>query len=59
MAKKTIEGILFHEVEVLGGKKFEHLGFKDEKNKFSELLAEFVPSIGMKRKARITIETLD
>ncbi len=59
MARKTIEGFLFHEIEVLGGKKVEHLGFRDEKNRFGELLAGLVPEAGVKRKARITIETLD
>ena len=59
MARKTIEGVLFHEIEVLGGKKVEHLGFRDENNAFGELLAEHVPEVGMKRKARVTIETLD
>jgi len=58
MEKKVIEGVLFHEIEVLGNKKFEHFGFRDKNNQFGELIAEFVPIVGMTKKARLTIEAL-
>ncbi len=53
---KTIEGELFHEIEELGNKKYEHIGFRDKKNKFGEMLASLVPKIGMTKKVKLTIE---
>ena len=55
---RSITGELFHEIEEMGNKKYEHIGFRDKDNKFGELLAEAVPEIGMTRKARITIELI-
>ncbi len=57
--KKSIEGEIFHEIEEFGNKKYEHIGFRDKENKFGEMLAEIVPEIDMKKKARITIELID
>jgi len=59
MIRKTIEGELFHEIEELGNKKYEHIGFRDKENKFGDIISSFVPEVGMKRKAKLTIEILD
>ena len=56
--RKTIIGEIFHEIEEMGNKKYEHIGFRDKENKFGDMLAEIVPNIGMTKKARITIEIL-
>jgi len=56
--KKTIEGELFHEIEELGNKKYVHIGFRDDENKFGDMLEEIVPKVGMIKKAKITIEVL-
>ncbi len=57
--KKTIEGEIFHEIEEFGGEKYEHIGFRDKEGKFGDMLEEFVPEIGMKKKAKLTIEVKD
>ena len=57
--KKIIEGELFHEIEELGNKKYEHVGFRDKENNFGEMITSLVPKVGMKRKARLTIQILD
>ena len=54
--KRTIDGELFHEIEEMGNRKYEHIGFRDKDNRFGDIIASFVPDIGMKRKARLTIE---
>ena len=59
MIRKTIKGELFHRIEELGNKKYEHIGFEDEKNKFGEMLASLVPEIGMRKKAKLTIQIFD
>jgi len=59
MVRKTIEGELFHEIEELGNKKYEHIGFRDKENKFSEMLNSLVPKTGMKKKARLIIEIFE
>ncbi len=56
--KKSIEGELFHEVEVLGNQNYTHLGFRDEKNSFGDMLASLVPEVGTTRKVKITLEVL-
>ena len=58
MAKKSIEGEIFHEIEDMGNRKYVHLGFRDKDDKFGGMLESLVPEIGMTRKARITIEVL-
>jgi predicted CoA-binding protein len=58
MATKTLEGEIFHEIENLGN-KYAHIGFRDKENKFGDMLAEIVPEIGMKKKAKITIELIE
>ena len=57
--RKIIEGELFHEIEEFGGKKYEHIGFRDKENKFGEIMASFVPKVGMRKKARLIIEIID
>ena len=57
--KKTIKGELFHEIEEMGNKKYEHIGFRDKENKFGDMIALFVPEIGMRKKAEITIQLLE
>ena len=57
--KKTIKGYLFNRVEQLGDKKYNHIGFEDEEKTFGDMIASLVPKIGMKKKARLTIELLD
>ena len=57
--KKIIEGELFHEIEELGNKKYEHVGFRDKENNFGEMISSLVPKVGMKRKARLTIQIFD
>ncbi len=57
--KKVIEGELFHQIEELGNKKYEHIGFRDDENLFGDLMASFVPEVGMTKKARLTIELIE
>jgi hypothetical protein len=57
--KKTIDGELFHEIEDLGNRKYEHIGFRDDENRFGDIIGSLVPEVGMKRRARLTIEITD
>ncbi len=57
--KKKIKGRLFNRIELLGNKKFNHVGCEGENESFEEFLVSFVPEIGMKRKVKFTVETLD
>ncbi len=57
--KKTINGWLFNRIEKLGAKKFNHIGCESENESFGDFLTSFVPKIGMRKKARFTIEILD
>ncbi len=57
--KKTIEGWLFNRIETLGDKKYNHIGCEGENKSFGDFLAQFVPRVGMRRKVRFMIETLD
>ncbi len=36
MTRKIIEGEIFHEIEELGNKEYEHIGFMDKENKFGD-----------------------
>jgi len=56
--KKTVEGWLFNRIEKLGGREYNHIGCEGENGSFSDFLASFVPKVGMKRRARFTIETI-
>ena len=57
--KKTIQGHLFNRIETLGGKEFNHIGFENKNGTFGDMLASFVPKIGMKKKAKLTIEIIE
>ena len=57
--KKTLKGELFHEIEKMGDKDFAHIGFRDKDNSFGEIMASFVPEIGMIKKVKLTIEILE
>lgn len=57
--KKSLEGELYHEIEKLGNEDFAHIGFRDAENQFGEIMASFVPEIGMTKKVRLTIEILE
>ncbi|MHC1576223.1 MAG: hypothetical protein ACXQTE_02610 [Methanosarcinaceae archaeon] len=59
MTTKTIVGELFHEIEIFGDKEYAHVGFRDKDNKFGDMIVSIVPEIGMKRKAKLTIELLN
>ena len=59
MTKKMIVGELFHEIEIFGDKEYAHVGFRDKDNKFGDMIVSIVPEIGMKRKAKLTIELLN
>ena len=59
MTKKTIVGELFHEIEIFGNKEYAHVGFRDKDNNFGDMIVSIVPEIGMKRKAKLTIELLN
>jgi len=54
--KKTFGGWLFNRIEVLGNKKYNHLGCEGESEEFTEFLSQFVPEVGMRRKVKFTIE---
>jgi hypothetical protein len=56
--KKTIEGYLFNRIEKLGDKKYNHVGFEDDQKKFGEMIASFVPEVGTKKRAKLTIELI-
>jgi len=57
--KKTIEGYLFNRIEKLGNKEYNHIGFEDNEKSFGDIMASLVPKVGMKKKARLTIELFD
>jgi hypothetical protein len=55
MLEKTIKGEIFHEIELLGNKKYTHIDFRDKENNFGKMMEEIVPKEGMKRKAILKI----
>ncbi len=57
--KKVLQGEIYHQVEKLGNQEYAHIGFRDPDNKFGEMLASFVPKVGMTKKAKLTIEILE
>ena len=56
---KSINGYLFNRIEKLGDKKYNHIGFEGENQSFGDLLASFVPKVGMRKKVRLTIGILE
>ena len=57
--KKTIQGELYHEIEKLGNKKYRHVGFRDKANSFGDMMESIVPEVGMTKKVKLTIETIE
>ena len=57
--KKTFEGWLFNRIEIIGNKKYNHVGCEGKAEKFGEFLVQFVPEVGMRRKVKFTIEALE
>jgi len=54
--KFSIEGEIFFEIEELGNKKYEHIGFRDSKNEFPKLLLDILKKPGTRKRAKVTIE---
>ncbi len=59
MAKRSLVGEVYHQIERLGDKEYAHIGFRDPDGKFGDMLAELVPRPGMSKKAKITLEILE
>ncbi|MBN2884332.1 hypothetical protein JXE04_00150 [Patescibacteria group bacterium] len=57
--RKIIEGKLFNRIEKFGDESYTHVGFEDEEKKFGDLIASFVPRVGMTKRARLIIELLE
>jgi len=57
--KKKFEGWVFNRIEIIGSKKYQHIGCEGKGEEFGNFLAQFVPKIGMRRKVKFTIETLE
>jgi len=57
--KRTIQGELYHEIEKLGNKKYRHVGFRDKANSFGDIMELIVPKVGMTKKVKLTIETIE
>ena len=57
--KKEIIGYLFNRIEKLGNKEYNHVGFEDEAKNFGNLITSFVPEVGMRKRAKLTIELID
>lgn len=55
--KKTFNGFLFNRLEIIGDKKFNHIGCEGKNEKFIDFLTQFVPEIGSKRKVTFIVET--
>ena len=48
--KKIVKGKLYNKIEILGNKKYYHVGFEGENENFGDLIESFVPQIGMEKK---------
>ncbi len=59
MIKKEVVGYLFNRIEKIGGKDYNHIGFEGKEESFGDILASFVPKVGMRKKVKITIEVLE
>jgi len=55
--KKTFEGHLFNRIEVLGDRKYNHVGCEGDNDKFLNFLSQFVPEVGMRRKVTFIVES--
>ncbi len=56
--KKTFEGYLFNRLEKLGNRRYNHVGCEGKDTEFGDFLTQFVPELGMQRKVKFIIETL-
>ena len=52
-------GYVYHKIDEIEGKKFDHIGFMDDKGQFGQNLEQLVPERGMKKRVKITIEVLE
>jgi len=57
--KKIIEGWLFNRIEKIGNKDYNHVGCEGKSKEFGNFLIQFVPKVGMRRKVKFIIETID
>jgi len=57
--KKTFVGWLFNRIEIVGNKKYNHVGCEGKDEEFGQFLVQFVPEVGMRRKVKFTIEALE
>ncbi len=57
--KLTFEGFLFNRLEKIGNKNYNHVGCEGEHSDFGDFLTHFVPQIGMRRKVKFIIESLE
>jgi len=55
--KNTFNGYLFNRIEKIGNKRYNHVGCEGDDKNFGDLLSQFVPKIGTRRKVKFTIET--
>ncbi|HRX16743.1 MAG TPA: hypothetical protein P5123_10550 [Spirochaetota bacterium] len=57
--RHQVEGELYNQLETFGGEQYRHIGFRDKKKSFGDMLEFLVPETGMTKKVRITIEILE
>jgi hypothetical protein len=57
--KLTFEGYLFNRLEKIGNKNYNHVGCEGENSEFGDFLTHFVPELGMKRRVKFTIDSLE
>jgi hypothetical protein len=57
--KKVFEGKLYNRLEKLGEKTFNHIGCQGDNEKFINFLTKFVPEVGMQRKVRFIVESIE
>lgn len=57
--KKIIVGFLYNRIEKLGDKDYKHVGFENDDNTFGDMIESIVPQIGMRKKAKLTVEIIE
>jgi hypothetical protein len=57
--KKEFEGYLYNRIEEIGREKYNHVGCEGDDKNFGNFLSQFVPEIGMRKKVKFTIETIE
>jgi hypothetical protein len=55
--KKQFKAYIYNRIEKIGKENFNHIGCEGIKKDCGDILSEFVPNIGDKRKVKFTIET--